>query len=173
MSRLVLLAICLSVSVSAFAQTVSVKDGNVQFTDKSGKTTALTSGGRDSAPCLSPNGKLVAFARAIDRKVPTGAGEDATSEIWIVGTDGNNARKIVEPKAAEKTENILAQLTAPQFSSDGRELFFETTAWATSDAIHVVDLTTKKEHFICDGSALEVIRDGEYKDHFLVTKHKY
>jgi dipeptidyl aminopeptidase/acylaminoacyl peptidase len=173
MKRLIPIAICLILSTSAFAQTVSVKDGNIQFADKSGETSPVTTGGRDSEPNLSPDGKLVAFVRASDRKVPTGAGEDSASEIWIVGSDGKNGRKIVEPKTADKTENILALLTAPQFSSDGKSVFFETTAWATSDAIHVVDVSTKKEHFVCDGSALEVIREGEYRDHLLVTKHKY
>jgi hypothetical protein len=64
-------------------------------------------------------------------------------------------------------------MSSPQFSSDGRKLFFETSAWATSDAIHMVDLETRKEQFVTDGNALQVVPSGEYKDHLLVTKHKY
>jgi dipeptidyl aminopeptidase/acylaminoacyl peptidase len=172
MKRLLLTLFCVAFAATAFGQKVSVKKGNIQFTDKAGKTIALTSGGRDADPHLSPDGKLVAFVRKIDRKVSTGSGDDA-AEIWIVGTDGTNPQKIVEPKSGDKTEEILALMSAPQFSSDGKKIFFETSAWTTSDAVHVIDLETKQEQFLCDGNALEVIRSGEYKDHLLVGKHKY
>jgi dipeptidyl aminopeptidase/acylaminoacyl peptidase len=166
-------ALWISLALPALAQSVSVKGGNIQFTNKDGQTTALTSSGRDSDPCLSPDGRLVAFVRATpDRKVSTGSGED-TSELWIVGSDGKNPRKVVEPKAADKTENILAEMSTPQFSSDGRRIFFETSAWTTSSAVHVIDLSTKKEQFVCAGNGLEVIRSGEYKDCFLVQQHRY
>lgn len=173
MKQLLLGLVCAGLATTAFAQKVSVKKGNIQFTDKAGKTIALTSGGKDGEPHLSPDGKLVAFTRKSDKKVATGAVDDSTSEIWIVGTDGNNLRRIVEPRAGDKVEYALALMTRPQFSSDGKKLFFETSAWTTSDAIHVIDLETMQEQFVCDGNALEVIRDGEYKDHLLVQKHKY
>jgi hypothetical protein len=38
-----------------------------------------------------------------------------------------------------------------RFSPDGRLVYFETPAWATSGALHVVDTTTCREHFICAG----------------------
>jgi dipeptidyl aminopeptidase/acylaminoacyl peptidase len=173
MKRLLISLFGIALAVPAFAQSVSVKEGNIQFTSKAGQTTALTSSGRDSDPSLSPDGKMVVFVRATpEKKVPTGSGDD-TSEIWLVGIDGKNARRLLEPKKAEKTENILAEMNSPQFSSDGSRLFFETTAWATSGAIHVFDLGKKSEHFVCAGNGLEVIRSGEYKDCLLVQQHRY
>ncbi len=166
-------AFWVSLALPALAQSVSVKNGNIQFTNKAGRTMALTSSGRDSDPCLSADGRLVAFVRATpERKVPKDLG-DETSEIWIVGSDGKYPRKVVEPKAAEKMEDVLAEMRVPQFSNDGRKLFFESSAWATSGAIHVLDLGTRKEHFVCGGGRLEVIRSGEYKDCLLVQQHRY
>lgn len=173
MKKILSVVLGLAFASIALGQKVSVKKGNIQFTDKAGKTTVLTSGGKDSEPRLSPDGKLVAFVRKSNVKVATGSGEDDATEIWIVGTDGSNPQKIVAPKEADKPEELLAEMSAPQFSSDGKKLFFQTTAWATSGAIHVVDLETKQEQFVCDGNALEVVRSGEYKDHMLVIKHKY
>ena len=122
---------------------------------------------------LSPDRKLVAFVRATpERKVFSGSGDD-TSEIWLVDIDGKNARKFVAPKSAAKMEATLAQLSEPQFSSDGRRIFFETTAWVTSGAVHVIDLATEKNHFVCAGNNLEVIQSGKYKDHLLVQQHRY
>ena len=63
MKRLLLLTACLVISASAFAQTVSVKDGNIQFMDKSGNATAVTLSGRDSDPILAPDAKWIAFVR--------------------------------------------------------------------------------------------------------------
>src|SRR5205807_5013464 len=89
----------IALALPAFAQSVSVKEGNIQFTNKTGQTTTLTSSSHDSDPSLSPDGKTIVFARATpERNVPTGSGDD-TSEIWLLGVDGKNARKIVEPKA--------------------------------------------------------------------------
>ena len=168
-----LLALGLVIASTASAQKVSVKKGNILFTDKTGRTIALTSGGKDGDPHLSPDGKLVAFTRKSDVKVATGSIEEGTTELWIVETDGSNAQKILEPKAGDTIEDNLAYMSAPQFTSDGTKLYFETSAWTTSDAVHVLDLGTKKQHFVCDGNDLQVVTTGEYKDHVLVSKHKY
>ena len=68
MKQLVL-AIVFGAALPAFAQTVTVKDGNIQFTDKAGTTIALTSNGRDAGPVLAADGKWVAFVRKVDGSV--------------------------------------------------------------------------------------------------------
>ncbi len=85
MKKTIFAILALTVAVPVFAQTVAVQDGNIQFTDKSGKTTALTSSGRDSDPVLAPDGKWVVFVRKIDGdKIVTGADEMDPSELWQV-----------------------------------------------------------------------------------------
>lgn len=159
--------------LSAVAQTVSVIEGNVFISAGTGGTKQLTSSGGDSDPALAPDGKTVAFVRALsERKVSTGSGDD-NSEIWLMHSDGSHAERIVVPRAAEKMQEVLGLLAAPQFSADGRRLFFETTAWATSGAVHVLDLATRKDRFVCSGNSLEVVRTGEYRDCLLVQQHRY
>ena len=163
----------LFLAVSSRAQIVSVKDGNVFITDAAGQLRQLTDSGRDSDPALAPNGQTIAFVRALpERKVSTGSGDD-NSEIWCIRTDGSHAERMVAPRAAPKMQDVLGQLAAPQFSADGRRLFFETTAWATSGAVHVLDLATRKEHFVCAGNNLEIVRTGEYRDCLLIQQHRY
>src|SRR5712671_320005 len=104
-----LLVLCFSAVTSALSQTVSVKDGNIQFTDKAGQTTALTSSGRDSAPVLAPDGKWVAFVRKVDgKKIATGSEEVEPTELWQVRTDGKEASLLVKCRAAEKSESVIA-----------------------------------------------------------------
>jgi Tol biopolymer transport system component len=138
MKRLLLITVCLVVSVRVFAQTVSVKDGNIQFTDKSGKTSALTSGGRDSTPVLAPDGKWVAFVRKVEgKKIASGSDEMEPTELWQVRVDGKEPTLLVRCRDSEKMESVIGGFDSLQFSTDGKLLYFVTPAWATSGAVHV------------------------------------
>ena len=169
-----LLILCLAAVSSAFAQSVSVKEGNIQFTDKAGQTTAITSGGRDSNPVLAPDGRWVAFVRKVDgKKIATGADEVDPSELWQVRTDGKEASLLVKCRAAEKIESLVAAFENLQFSTNGKLLYFVTPAWATSGAVHVVDTTNRKERYLFPGNNLKLVASGEYKDCLLVQQHRY
>ena len=174
MKRLFLIPVFLGISVPAFAQTVSVKDGNVQFTDKSGKTTAVTSSGRDSNPLLSPDGKWVAFVRKVDgKKIATGSDEVEPTELWQVRVDGKQPSLLARCRDSEKPESLIGGFDNLQFSSNGKLLYFVTPAWATSGAVHVVDTTNGKEHYLFPGNDLRIVKSGEYKDCLLVQQHRY
>jgi len=173
MKRLLLITICLGAS-SAFAQTVAVKDGNIQFTDKSGQTSALTSSGRDSTPVLAPDGKWVAFVRKVEgKKIATGSDEVEPTELWQVRIDGKEPSLLVKCHDSEKVESIVAAFDNLQFSTNGKLLYFVTPAWATSAAVHVVDTTNRKERYCFPGGDLKVVPKGEYKDCLIVQQHRY
>lgn len=159
----------------AVAQTVSVLRGNVVFTDAAGRTIPLTDSGRDSAPDLAPDGRRVAFVRATPgQTVETGSGEEEATEIWMVGVDGKNPTLLVRGKGdAKEMRNVLAALQTPQFSPDGKQVYFGSAAWATSGAIHAVDLRTRRVRFVMPGNGLEVVRTGEYRGCLLVQQHRY
>ncbi len=169
-----LLILCFSAVTSAFSQSISVKDGNIQFIDRAGQTTALTSGGRDSGPVLAPDGKWVAFVRKVDgKKIATGSDEVDSTELWQIRTDGKEPSLLVKCRAAEKPESVIAGFENLQFSTNGKLLYFVTSAWATSGAVHVVDTTNRKERYLFPGSDLKIVTSGEYKDCLLVQQHKY
>ena len=173
MKRLLLL-LCLAFAVPAFAQSVSVKDGNIQFTDRSGQTTALTSSGRDSDPVLAPDGKWVAFVRKVDgKKIASGSDELDPSELWQVRIDGKEPAMLVRCRESQKMESLIAGFENLQFSANGKLLYFVTPAWATSGAVHVVDTTNRKERYLFPGNNLKIVTAGEYKDCLLVQQHRY
>jgi hypothetical protein len=173
MKRFLFLTICLAAS-SAVAQSVSVKDGNIQFTDKAGATTALTSGGRDADPLLAPDGKWVAFVRKVDgKKIATGSDELQPTELWQVRVDGKEPSLLVRSRDSEKMEQVIGAFENLQFSNNGKLLYFVTPAWATSGAVHVVDTTDRKERYLFPGNNLKIVPSGEYKDCLLVQQHRY
>jgi dipeptidyl aminopeptidase/acylaminoacyl peptidase len=174
MKRVALSLVGIALATTSFAQTVSVKDGNIQLTDKSGKTTALTSSGRDSSPLLSPDGKWVAFVRKVDgKKIFTGADDVDPTELWQVRVDGKEPRVLVRCRDSKKMESVIGSFENLQFSTDGKLLYFVTLAWVTSGAVHVVDTTTGQEHYVFPGSDLKLVKSGEYKDCLLVQQHRY
>ena len=153
---------------------VSARGGNIFISD-GGVEKQLTTSGRDSTPLLAPDGKWVAFVRSIDGKpIPSGSADDGKpAELWQVRIDGKEARRLARTRPAEKPENIIAAFDHLQFSADGRLLYFVSPAWTTSGAVHVVDTTNGKERFVLAGNDLEVIQSGEYRDHLLVSQHRY
>ena len=80
---------------------------------------------------------------------------------------------LVRAKDSDKIESVLAGFSKPQFSTNGRFVFFLSDAWATSGALHVVDTTNGKEHYVCPGLDFEIIASGEYRDCLLVAQHRY
>jgi len=173
MKRLLLL-LCLGFAVPAPGQTVSVQNGNIQFTDKAGKTLALTSSGRDSDPVLAPDGKWVAFVRKVDgKKIATGSDEVDPTELWQVRIDGKEPSLLLRCRESEKVESLIASFENLQFSTNGKLLYFVTPAWAVSGAVHVVDTTNRKERYLFPGNNLKLVPSGEYKDCLLVQQHRY
>lgn len=152
-----------------------VKEGDVYVQiSPEGSSRQLTSSGRDRDATVSPNGDLVAFVRSTpDHLVETATGESEATEIWTIRVDGTDARKRVEGTPWATPETSLSGLRNPQFSPDGRLVYFLSMAWVTSAAIHVLDLETGKERFLSAGNTLEVIPKGVYAGHLIVDQHRY
>ncbi len=158
----------------AHAQKVTAQNGNICLSGSTAEAKPLTSSGHDSQPVLSPDGKWIVFVRTVPGKnISTGSGDSPVTELWQIRADGKNATALVRAKESDKIESILANFAKPQFSSNGRYVFFLSDAWATSGAVHVVDTTNGKEHFVCPGLDLEVVGAGEYRDCLLVQQHRY
>ena len=122
----------------------------------------------------SPDGKLIAFVKPTpDKLVDTASEVTEATEIWTSEPNGANARLWLRGKSAENPEEALAGFAGLQFSPDGTKIYFLSLAWVTSGAVHVLDLRTGKEEFVCPGNSLEVIHEGEYKGDLMVRQHLY
>jgi WD40-like Beta Propeller Repeat len=153
---------------------VSVQNGNICISNAGGEVKTLTSSGRDSEPVLSPDGKWIVFVRTVPGKtISTGSGDADVTELWQIRADGKDPTALIRSKDSDKMETILAGFSKPQFSTNGRLVYFLSEAWATFGALHVVDTTNGKEHFVCPGLDFEVVRSGEYRDCLLVAQHRY
>ncbi len=175
MKRLLLFGPLLAALVHAEAARGQVweKEGNI-YSGPRGHPRQLTKSGLDSAPTLSPDGKTVAYVRATPGKeIATGSGRSEATQLWIVKAGGQDPRMLLEGVERSEANNLLADFQVPQFSSDGRSIYFLSAAYATSGAIHRIQVKSGREHFVCPGNSLEVITSGEYKGNLIVQQHRY
>lgn len=158
----------------ASAQSVSVDDGNVFISTADGSPRQLTSSGHDRDPVLSPDHRWIVFVRsAAGNKILTSGAEGVPAELWQIRIDGKNLTLLARTRAGEDMKQVIADFENLQFSPDGTLLYFMTPAWATSAALHVVDTRTAKEHFVCASNAFEILQNGKYGGHLLVSQHRY
>jgi hypothetical protein len=102
----------------------------------------------------SPDGKWIVFVKPVTgNSIGTGVDDFQPSELWQVDSNGRHPTLLV--RCHDSVDNdmstVVAQFNELRFSPDGRLVYFETPAWVTSGALHVVDTTTCREHFICGG----------------------
>lgn len=157
------------------AQSVTAESGNVVY--RANATAAprrLTALGLDSQPRLSPDGRMVAFVRATPGdSVEAAPGRSEATSLWIVGVDGSAPRMLVRGRESSEPKEALASFLAPRFSPDGSRIYFLSSAWVTSGAVHAVEVASGREWFVVAGNSLDVVPAGEYAGHLLVEQHRY
>ncbi|MDY7225620.1 TolB family protein [Hyalangium rubrum] len=169
-----LLVLVLALPAHARGASVVEEKGNLVLVEPGGKKRKLTSSGQDSQPSLSADGKAVVFVRrGSGAKLESAAGEVEANELWWMDTTGGKPRRLVRSAASDDPKKFLGALQTPQFSPDGKTVFFMSAAWTTSSAVHKVDVATGKEQFVSPGNSLEVIPRGEYQGRLIVQMHKY
>ncbi|QSQ26760.1 PD40 domain-containing protein [Pyxidicoccus parkwayensis] len=169
-----LAVLLLALPAQARGPSVVEEKGRIVLVEANGKRRPLTSSAQDSQPRLSPDGKAVVFVRDVSgKKVESATGEVEANEVWWVDTAGGKPRRLVASAASDDPKTFLGALQDPQFSPDGKSVFFLSAAWATSGAVHKVDVATGKEQFVTPGNSLEVILRGEHQGKLIVQQHKY
>ena len=173
---------------------VSVENGNIYFSTDSNNVIQLTETSKDRSPILSSDEQTIVFIRKSNRKAYS-LGYDIlytpedihADQLWIIGINDKKERMLVKdwnPDIDDPNGNldVTTQLTkvisdiyddSLQFSPNGKKVYFITYAWATSGAIHSVNIDGTNEHFIVAGNYLEVINRGILKGNLIVQQHRY
>jgi hypothetical protein len=121
----------------------------------------------------SPDGQWVVFVKHVSGPlIGWGAGEEQPAELWQVDARGKNPTLLVRTRKAEKMEDVIAGFDNLWFSSDGKLVYLNTPAWATSPAVRVVDTTNRRERFVIDG-VLKTVERTQHGDALLVGRRKY
>jgi hypothetical protein len=83
------------------------------------------------------------------------------------GTPGN---LLVAPRPSGEPKENLTGFSHLSPSPDGGTLYFQAHAWVTSDAIHKIDLSTRKVSFVTDGDITCVLKIGRFRHDSLLER---
>lgn len=180
MRHIAIAAALLFTTAAAADPSVQAERGNIVLIDGK-RHVVLTHSGHDRDPALTPDGKRVVFTREGPPSKATEAcaldGRPmASPSLWVVGSDGKGEKKLLTGHSADNPELGLCGFYNKQFSTNGARLYFDSPAWATSSAVHVLDMASGKEKYFLAGSLVRVLagcRDARYRDDLIVSQHRY
>jgi len=155
---------------------VFAKSGNIYYHNGSGHTIQITRTGKDSSPVLSSNKKLIAFIREGIQVIPDRCDIDAKygNEIWLYDFSTQKEKRLVTNNfECDKPKKQIVDPENLLFSPDSKTLYFETSAWTTSGAIHAVDVNGTHLRFVTDGTVLWIVQSGLYRGNLIVNQHRY
>lgn len=147
--------------------------------NKAEKIKELTQDVNSLNPIYSSDGRWIAFIKKSNYTVPDSCffafeKGDRADEIWIIDTATVTKRLLVAPHFdCKDVSKIILDPHNLQFSPDNQTLYFETSAWVTSGAVHAIDVNGKHLRFITDGNELHVVQSGSYKGDLIVNQHRY
>jgi hypothetical protein len=91
-----------------------------------------------------------------------------------MGMNGDTSlRVLLRPRPSRDPEQNLNGFSHLILSPDGRSLYFQAPAWTTSDAIHSLDIATKRSAYVTAGGIACIARQGEYQGDLVVEQHRY
>jgi Tol biopolymer transport system component len=160
---------CLVSKSLLFAASVKVEKGNV-FLCTNKYCIQITFNGRNSDPYVSEDGTKVVYVHRFDASKEERHEE---AEIVLYETQTQKSRVVLKEKPSKEVTEVLQGFSHLIILPDNQTVYFSSWAWATSDAIHSLNLQSLETKFITDGNAYGVIRSGKYKGYLLVNKHRY
>jgi WD40-like Beta Propeller Repeat len=180
LSCFILILLAFSFQAEAQYGKAFIRSGNVYFTQDNDQTIQLTSSGQAHSPVLSPDKKSIAFISVGTEMIPELCRNFADThstygnQIWIIDIEHKKERLLVKNNFA--CNKPMEMIIAPRhltFSPDSKTLYFLTRAWTTSSALHVVNISDTKEHYLLPANSLAVVKYGEYKGDLILNQHRY
>ena len=176
--------ITLIISPCALATSHSIhvlaKAGNIYYMGDDKQTIQLTHSGMDHAPVLSPNKKSVVFIRTSKDTILARCGAFADThspygeQIWSVDLKNKTPHLLVNHHfSCNKPTDMIVDPRDLKFSPDNKTLYFLTSAWVTSGALHVININGSKPRYLQPANSFDVIKHGKYKGKLVIQQHQY
>ena len=151
------------------------KNGNI-YKD----TTQLTFKHRDESPILSPNKQFIAFIRNGKHVIPENCLDFSDvsgiygKQLWIYDLKNKAEKLLVDNNFSCHTP--IERMISPEqlhFSPNSQTIYFITSAWVVSGAVHAVNVDGSFYRYINAANHLEIIYTGDYQGHLVLQQHRY
>ena len=125
-----------------------------------------TAGGTVLEQVAAPGGGTVyAITRRGDGK--------GNAALAIEAQTGGGSRVLLRAKPSKEPQQNLVEFSRLTLAPDGKTLFFQAAGWATSGAIHALEIASGKSRFVTAGGISCVVMAGKYRGDLVVEKHRY
>ena len=158
---------------------VFAEHGNVYYV-ASDKTVQITHTGKDKNPSLSPDNKTIAFVRTSDILVPKSCvhfaftSDDYANQVWIYDIATKKEKLLVKNNfLCDKLEEVIVDPEDLQFSPNSKILYFTTSAWVTSGALHAANVDGTNLRYLAPANSYQVVYNGKYKNRLIIQQHRY
>jgi hypothetical protein len=119
---------------------------------------------------VAPGGKVVYY---IMQMPGTDAIGNPNLQIEETRNLNRSFRILLTSRPADDPKQNLTGFSRLNLSPDGKILYFQTHAWATSNAIHAINLSTGKVSYVTSGELACVVLNGQYQGDLVVEQHRY
>ena len=173
--------ISLNVYASQSGPSLVIKSGGVYFHSKNRHLVLLLPNSENVNDfLLSPNNKWFVFVKRGRIPIPKSCSGfydphyPYGKEIWIINLTTMKKRLLVENNFSyNHLTKMIIDPSDLKFSPDSKTLFFEVSAWDTSDAIHSVNVDSEHLKYVTDGNDYRVVLNGRYSGDLIVNQHRY
>ncbi len=124
----------------------------------------------------SADGRRVVFTRVVEGRFLAAPSGDSlpVSELCVANVAGGGERVLLVAGAKRhRNGSPVAGFWSPQFSPDGRTVWFASPATVTSDVACALDLEGGAMREVCGANSLRVIRRGPRAGCLVVEQHRY
>ena len=124
----------------------------------------------------SADGRLVVYARLIEgRLLAAPSGDSLPASELVVANVGGGGERVLLVAGAKRHRNgsPVAGFWSPQFSPDGRTVWFASPATVTSDVACALDVATGALREACGANSLRVVKRGPHAGALVVEQHRY
>ena len=161
----------LAISSACCADQVSSESGNIYLTTVGGVRVQLTHSGSDETPAISPDGRSIAFLRAL--VPPSEIGDFGAYALFIV--DIQTRREVLLYRPAELNPSAYAWVMSAggplAFSPDSELVYFTRSEAPTSSQVDSISRRGGPLRVVAEGTGGEyrLINEGRYSGCLLIT----
>jgi hypothetical protein len=125
----------------------------------------------DRREARSPDGRFAAWVKPLEG--PSGASGQPATALWLTDVRTGVSRQVFRGTGSHDPKRDRASLANPDFSLDGGYVYVEADAYATSPAVHQIDVRTGTARYVTDGGLYGVLRNGPWRGYLVVQQHRY
>lgn len=125
----------------------------------------------DRPKATSPDGRLAAWTRSVAGQA--GASGQVATALWLTNTRTGTSRLLYRGRPSTDHKQNRSSLANPDFSLDGGYIYVEADAYATSPAVHQINVLTGVARYVTDGGLYGILRDGPWRGYLIIQQHRY